>query len=277
MRKHHYKQKLIICFVLAIAFAAAGILLPHKHSHASESKLQKIVSGWAKRQDFNSSVVVSELDGRKRSASLDADVAMVPASTYKLYVGYAVLHETEEGELSLDQVTQSGQTVETTFQNMIINSDDPSATTLGYMVGWNEIDSLASAAGATHTKLDNYDSSGDPTLGNKYTTANDLATILTKLERGQLLNNDDSKFFLNLLQNQVYRERIPAGVPSGVVVADKPGWLAPADGYNGYVQNDAAIVYGPKSTYVLVIMTSGSQTQPIAKLSGEVYDYLEGG
>ena len=59
-----------------------------------------------------------------------------------------------------------------------------------------------------------------------------------------------------------------ADLPVGRIVADKPGWLS-------NVQNDAAVVYGPKSTYVLVIMTNGSTTQPLADLSKQIYDYLQ--
>jgi beta-lactamase class A len=70
------------------------------------------------------------------------------------------------------------------------------------------------------------------------------------------------------MKSQVWRERIPAGVPSGIAVADKPGWL-------DNVENDAAIVYGPKSTYTLVIMTTGNSTQPLADLSKQIYDYLQ--
>ncbi len=77
------------------------------------------------------------------------------------------------------------------------------------------------------------------------------------------------------MESQKYRERIPGGVPGGVTVADKPGWLTVAEGDGENVQNDAAIVYGPKSTYILVITTTGSTTQPLADLSRQVYDYLQ--
>jgi beta-lactamase class A len=112
-------------------------------------------------------------------------------------------------------------------------------------------------------------------VGDKHSTAQDLATILQKLYAGSLLNSSHSQLLLSLMKQQHYRERIPAGVPSGVAVADKPGWLGPADGESGYTQNDAAIIYGPKSAYLLVITTTGSSTQPLASLSQQVYNYLE--
>jgi beta-lactamase class A len=83
-----------------------------------------------------------------------------------------------------------------------------------------------------------------------------------------LLNTSNTDLLLRLMKTQQWRERIPAGVPSGIAVADKPGWL-------NDVQNDAAIVYGPKSTYTLVIMTNGASTSPLADLSRQIYTYLE--
>jgi beta-lactamase class A len=92
--------------------------------------------------------------------------------------------------------------------------------------------------------------------------------MLNKLQSGTLLGPTDTDMLLGLMKNQAYRERIPAGVPNGVVVADKPGWLP-------NVENDAAIVYGPKSTYILVVMTTGSTTQPLAYLSQVIYNQLQ--
>lgn len=293
----HKLAKITKVIVVLIALAIAGFVAAYlsssvlKHSEAKsttsithkapnstvseDTGLHQIIDKWAKGQSFNSSVVVRELTGQQRSANLNPAKPMTTASTYKIFVAYAVLHEVEQGNLSLESQAPYRQTVSANLNNMIINSSNVSAEALGFMVGWDKIDALAAAVGATHTDINNYDSAGNPTQGNKTSTATDLALMLTKLERGKLLNKSDSSFLLNLMENQVYRERIPAGVPSSVVVADKPGWLAPADGYDGYVENDAAIVYGPKSTYVLVIMTSGGSTTPLANLSQQVYNYLE--
>jgi beta-lactamase class A len=165
--------------------------------------------------------------------------------------------------------TRTGQTLQAALQKMILQSDNSSAEALGFLVGWDKVDALAAAVGATHTHINNYTRAGVAANGNKQSTTADLSTMLHKLQQETLLNASDTALLLGLMKTQVWRERIPAGVPTGISVADKPGWLA-------NVQNDVAIVYGPKSTYLLVVMTNGSTTQPLADLSRVVYSYLQG-
>jgi len=233
-----------------------------------DAQLQQIVDTWAAQHSFDSSVVVQELNDNLRTAGRNQENLMTTASTYKIYVAYAALHEVEQGTYTMNTATRTGQTVSAALQKMILQSDNTSADALGFLVGWDRIDALAASVGATHTDINNYNSAGVAANGDKQSTAGDLTVVVTKLQQGGLLNAADTQLLLGLMKNQVWRERVPAGVPSGIAVADKPGWL-------GDVENDAAIVYGPKSTYTLVIMTNGSTTQPLADLSRLIYNYLE--
>jgi beta-lactamase class A len=234
----------------------------------TDAQLQQIIDTWAAQHSFDATVAVQELNSNLRTASHNPDSLMTTASTYKIYVAYAALHQVEQGKFSMSTPTRTGQTVSQALNKMILQSDNTSAEALGFLVGWDTVNSLAASVGATHTDINNYDSAGNPVNGNKQSTANDLTLMVTKLQSGTLLNASNSALLLGLMKSQVWRERIPAGVPSGIAVADKPGWL-------DNVENDAAIVYGPKSTYTLVIMTNGSSTQPLADLSKQIYDYLQ--
>jgi beta-lactamase class A len=251
-----------------------------KPSSSTTSKtdvaLQSLIATWAKQQGFQSSVDVQEITGRSRSASYEPTSSMVTASTFKIYVAYAVLHAIEQGQYTLETTTSDGNSIQTDLDNMITNSDDASSRTLGFMIGWPAIDTLLKTKGINSTELNNYVGNSTTPQGDKYSTADDLASILDQLYAGTLLNKTDTQLLLGLMENQVWRERIPAGVPSTVTVADKPGWLLPGDGDAHIVENDAAIVYGPKSTYILTIMTdNNSSTQPLANLSEQIYNYLE--
>lgn len=241
----------------------------------SESELNKIISSWAAQNSFNASVVVKEIAGGSKTTSYNATASMVPASTYKIFVAYAILHGIEKGNYSLDSITNDGNSIQTDLNNMILNSDNDAARTLGFLYGWQNINALLKTIGITNTDLYNYVPPSTQPVGDKHTTAQDLATTLDGLYTGKLLNSAHTQLLLGLMKAQRYRERIPAGVPNGVVVADKPGWLSPADGVNEYVQNDAAIVYGTKSTYILVITTTGGSVTPLANLSMQIYAYLE--
>ena len=77
---------------------------------------------------------------------------------------------------------------------------------------------------------------------------------------------------LSLLKQQTRKTKIPAGIPSGIVTGNKTGEL-------GGTENDTAIIYGPKQTYVLSIMStnlvSNSNAQAVIRnISSIVYNYL---
>jgi beta-lactamase class A len=230
--------------------------------------LQTIIDNWAAQHSFDATVVIQELNGQERGATQSADEPMTTASTYKIFVAYAILHQVEQGKYTMSTTTRTGQTVQNALQQMILNSDNTSAEALGFLVGWSTVNQLAAGVGAIHTDINNYNAAGQPLNGDKQSTATDLTLMITKLQNGKLLNTSNTQLLLGLMKTQHYRERVPAGVPSGIAVADKPGWL-------NDVENDAAIVYGPKSTYTIVVMTNGSTTQPLADLSKLVYDYLQ--
>jgi beta-lactamase class A len=242
---------------------------------SQDAQLSQILTTWSKKYSFNATVSVQELTGEQRYASLNATNRIVTASTFKLYVAYGALHAIEQGKYTSQTVTKDGNTISEDLTDMIVNSDNDAARTLGFMIGWPQIDNLLASQGMTHTDTNNYVGTSTTAVGDKYSTAKDLSLFLQKLYKGQLLNDTNTQLLLTLLKKQTYRSGIPAGVPSGIAVADKPGWLTPADGIYEYVENDAGIVYGSKSAYVLVITTTGKSWSPLADLSKQVYAYLQ--
>jgi len=280
MQKPKQKQFSLKFLALGLAiFATCGLGYAHFHAanldsaklvsntQHTDAGLQQILSSWVTRQPSDASVMVRELNGGGRYAGSNAGLSVVTASTYKLYVAYAVLHDIEHNRFTMTEKLPNGQTIKDALKAMISVSDNDAGKALGELVGWKHADELAAEAGANHTDLDNYSSTGIVDA-DKRTTASDLTDLLDQLQSGKLLSPLHTQLVLNLMKKQVWRERIPAGVPDGIAVADKPGWLPGT-------QNDAAVVYGPKSTYVLVIMTDGDTTSPLADLSERIYNYLE--
>jgi beta-lactamase class A len=240
---------------------------------AQTNQLQQLLDNWVATQPAQYAVSVRQLSGAELTANYRSTVQMTTASTYKLFVAYAILDGVEHGSYSMSQVTVTGEPTETVsycLQQMILVSDNDCSYDLMAMYGFTQLTAFIQAHGFTSTNLDNYDSSGNLTNANKLSTAADEADFLDRLQAGQLLDAQDTNYLLNLMKNQQLRESIPSGVPAGIAVADKPGWLS-------NVETDAAIVYGPNSNYILVIMSNGSSTQPLANLSKIVYDYLENG
>lgn len=233
-----------------------------------DSELTRIITEWADVQPANYGIVVRELDGGMRTAEYQADRSMITASTYKLFLVYAFLHAVEQGDTAFDQQLPIGYSPEECIDRLLLRSENDCAYDLGNTVGWDGIDLLLPQYDFTATRLNNYDTNGQTTDADKKSSAHDEALLMERLASGSLLDTGHTDLMLSRLKQQIWRERVPAGVPDNVVVADKPGWL---DG----VQNDAAIVYGPTSTYVIVIMSDGSSTTPLAELSTHVYDYLQ--
>lgn len=200
-------------------------------------------------------IAVREISGRGWSASANGGKSFVTASTYKLFVSYSTLKRIEG-----DQFDWSDPTVDTDlstcFDRMIVQSDNPCAEALGERIGWDTVISEMQELGLTETtQSDTF-----------YSTADNEALLLTQLARGQILSQDSRDRLIDRMEHQVYRQGIPAG--TGVLVADKVGFL-------WGLLHDAAIVYSPKSTYVLVILTDGSSWAEIADTAKQIEAQME--
>jgi len=233
-----------------------------------DAELEALITRWAESQPANYAVVVEELAGDKRTAAYQADRSMVTASTYKVFLVYSYLNAVQQGAATLDQQLAIGYSAEACIDRLLLRSENDCAWALGDVLGWGQIDAFLEHEGFTATKINNYDDLGNAVRGDKVSTADDEAWLMKRLQQGDLLDEKHTAMIVDRLKRQVWRERVPAGVPEDVVVADKPGWL-------DNVQNDAAIVYGPKSTYVIIILSDGSSTAPLADLSAQVYEYLQ--
>lgn len=102
-------------------------------------------------------------------------------------------------------------------------------------------------------------------------SAKDCGKLLENIYRGTCVSKQYSKEMLNLLKNQQVRYKIPAGLPAGIVCANKTGETSS-------VQHDIAIIYGKKTTYVLCVFSSGASEghlqYGIRRISSMVYNYL---
>jgi beta-lactamase class A len=94
---------------------------------------------------------------------------------------------------------------------------------------------------------------------NNTATAQDLATLLAAIERGQAASPDSTRAMRTILLAQELNQEIPAGLPAGTPVAHKTGQISS-------VLHDAAIVYPPgRAPYVLVVLTSGIPDEKVAR------------
>lgn len=104
------------------------------------------------------------------------------------------------------------------------------------------------------------------------TSVEDCGRLLEQIFFGQCVSEEASREMLELLLNQDITWKLPKVIPEGIPVANKTG-------ENDQSEHDIAIVYGPKITYILCIMSENWSNKDdavfhIRDISQAVYNYL---
>ena len=223
--------------------------------------LLAIIKDWDATHYGDYAVIIRELGGQNRYAEFNPDKQYVTASTFKLWVYYAVQDRIQKGQVSYQTVTDMGWTVEACLQEMIVRSTNPCAASLMNLVGWQESQNLVAAAGFSSTNINNFAG------GDKTSTIRDETNFMMRLYYGTLMGPEANDRLLGYLKRQIWRTGIPVGVPRGTVVANKVGL------YNGWV-HDVGIIYGPKSTFIIGIMSKSGTDPAFAELTRRVYNFF---
>ena len=213
---------------------------------STNAGITTMITDYAKSHSGTYGISFIELGGKKRQASYNGDQKFTAASTYKLFVAYSLLRQIDNGDKDWNSVRDC-------FNKMISISDNRCAEKFLYDIGRTKISKEIQDIGLSK--------SGFVGTNSPQATANDLALLLQMLENGQGFSPTNRSRLLSAMKNNIYRYGIPTGVNDQV--ANKVGFL------NNYT-HDAAIVYSPKGTYVLVIMTKGSSWATIADLSDKI-------
>ncbi|MDO4337989.1 MAG: serine hydrolase [Eubacteriales bacterium] len=202
---------------------------------------------------------------------------MYPASTIKAFVMASIYDQINSGKLSYSSA------IKNLLKQMITVSDNESCNQLvryhsksrSFISGAGEVNKYLKKNGYTGTEIHHtlspsssaYTSDGKSNMG----SAKDCGVLLEKIYKGTCVSKKYSKEMLNLLLGQTRRWKIPAGLPSGVKVANKTGETSA-------VQHDMAIVYGKKTDYIICVFSSGagesSGISGIRSISRKVYEYL---
>lgn len=208
----------------------------------------------------NWSLYLRRLDNGQ-AVSINADKPMVAASLIKLFVAGEFYRQVENGTLSEDGFGNK--------PDIMINvSDNDACNTLINAVGMSNVNEFAKNNGFEATELNRRMLEFNGT--ENYTSAKDCGVMLEKVLKNEYVSAYASERILEKgLKAQQRRSKIPAGVPSSVQTANKTGELSNVD-------NDAAIIWSPACTYILVIMSSdtGNRIPEIVKLSSMVYKVL---
>jgi len=107
---------------------------------------------------------------------------------------------------------------------------------------------------------------------NNTTTAKDLAIIFEAILLHDKWPKASQKEMIDILLDQKFKKKIPAGLPADVRIAHKTGSITRID-------HDAGIIFPPeKAPYILVVLTKGFENHDeaqdcIAEISRMVYEW----
>jgi beta-lactamase class A len=194
--------------------------------------------------------------------------SIVDGSVYQLSVGDdsdADVYKAVGKTLSLRQLCEYMITVSSNFAaNLLIER-----------LGAKNVQATADRLGATgmHVLRGVEDQKAFDKGMNNTTTAFALATLLWRIQAGTAVSKKADAEMVAILERQHFNDGIPAGLPPGTPVAHKTGSITK-------IHHDAAIVYGPRHPYVLVVLTRGIEDQKqsaalIASISKAVWDWEE--
>lgn len=259
------KRVLAALLLLAVTFVATPARA------ANDSSLHTSIDSYLADKTGHYSVTALELGGAGRSVHINGSTKVDPASIFKLYYAWLALEKIQQGSLGYATKLVSGYQLGTCLKLMISFSDNYCTVDIRSKLGNTYVNTRLAEVGLTDSRiiLD-----GHGKYVTKETTTDDVATFLAKLHRGELLNSTYTAKFIEYLKAQIWRARISSALPVGTQVASKSGQLL-VD--SGMIEGDCAIIYGPSSTYVLVVIGTNDATSPTVRgVSDLVYRAWQG-
>ncbi|MEU3886214.1 serine hydrolase [Streptomyces sp. NPDC029041] len=139
---------------------------------------------------------------------------------------------------------------------MITKSDNAATSTLWRQLGMTKIKNFLAAAGMTQTKP-----GANGYWGLTQITVTDEQKLLKLLTAKNAVLSDNSRAYILKLMGQVVSSQrwgTPYGVPSGVTVAVKNGWLQRST--NGWRVHSVGAFKGGGHDYVMTVLTHGNST-----------------
>lgn len=244
---------------------------------SAESAIQKQIAS----SGADVAVYFRTLDGTAQWSSR-AGEPFHAASTMKIPVMIELFHQVQQGKLKLDDTLLIKNEFHSIVDGSIytLSADDDSESTLYHSEGQTrtlrqlcDLMITVSSNFATNLMIEKLgvenirttvhqlgadgmnvlrgveDSKAFEKGLNNTTTATGLGVLLQAIAGGKAVDPESSRQMVEILEQQKFNEGIPAGLPSGILVAHKTGEITK-------IHHDAAIVYA-KRPYVLVILVRG--------------------
>ncbi len=207
------------------------------------------------------------------------DASMRSASVMKLFIMETVYEAFDRGDLERNEDNVY------LLRNMIINSSNDSANRLLEILGngdmnagvarVNEFIQLHGYSSGTYEFNGFQDNSAivDPNHAN-VVTAKDVGLLLNRVYSRSFISRQVCNEIEQMMLDQTTRFKIPRGLPDGVLCGNKSG-------ETDSIANDSAVIYGPTTDYILVVLSNGwssenAANEQVEEVSRTVYQFFEG-
>lgn len=249
--------------------------------------LKNIVQDSLKGRKGTYGIVIKNLK-TEEFYSLNEHTVFEPGSLYKIWVMAVAIDQIKNGKLKGDEElsedikvlndkfnisSESAEftegsialTVNQALQQMITISHNYASLLITEKIKLSSVKTFLQREGFNESTVGT--NGGPPT-----STSHDIALFFEKLYKGKLANPQDTSKMLDLLGKQKFNDKLPKYLPSEAIVAHKTGEI-------DFFTHDGGIVYGPKSDYIIVVLSKSdlpaAAEELIADISKKVYDYFE--
>jgi beta-lactamase class A len=209
--------------------------------------------------------------------SRQPDRRMPAASLYKLGVAATVYAQVRAGRMAWsDQLTITpwtlaeggdlfdsndlGQTVrvDRAVEVMLIYSSNVAARLLLRQLRAWRVNAFMASLGLPQTRLLAVPLGGVGGDAYNQTTPREMAAFMRRLWQGEVVDRTASRSLLAILRQQAVRDRLPALLPTGVVIANKTGDLPG-------VVNDVGLISTPSGPLIVAALAAGVPNERLAR------------
>lgn len=242
------------------------------------------------RTKANVSIVLKDLTNDKWLYLLDENKAVPSASTIKILIMIEALNRVFEGKIQLNDKIKIEEEDKVDFSVikdltadsynyidiitlMIIVSDNTATNVLVDLLGYDNINKMGEKLGLKNTILSRkmMDFKAIKEGRQNYTSALDMAIMMERIYRKQIISPDMCDLMIDILKKQKYKDALGRFLPEDVNIAHKTGGLT-------NLSHDVGIFYLDNIDYLLgVFVTEASSDaeakEIVGKISKVVYDY----
>ncbi len=269
-RKSFLKHIGFIVVVVTASLALCGHIIASQKEQFRRS-LEAEITAIAREHSGEFSCVVKALKFPYSRWQVEENKPFAAASLIKVPMLAVVFGAIEAGDLSLDDpitvrrrdITGGSGiikamkvpvtfTLDELLEIMIASSDNTATNKVIGLLGYEYYNRKFKELGLMSTSLVRkmMDFSRRDKGVENYTCARDVAYLLEKMYKGELVNEAASRMMIGYLKKQKVNDRLPRYLPESTTVAHKTG-------LERGIVHDAGIVFTEKGDYIICVLTRG--------------------